>query len=67
MKFAIFISNRTTFPQQLVTAAISEVAQAIRESGNTPIIPEGGVADDAQALRYANFLKENSCHSHSPT
>ena len=61
MKFAIFISNRTTFPQQLVTAAISEVAQAIRESGNTPIIPEGGVADDAQALRYANFLKENPC------
>lgn len=61
MKFAIFVSNRTTFPQQLITAAISEVAQAIRKSGNTPVIPDGGVADDAQALRYAEFLKANPC------
>ena len=61
MKFAIFVSNRTTFPQHLVTAAINEVAAAVRKSGHIPLIPDGGVANDAQALQYAAFLKENSC------
>ncbi|MBE6357156.1 MAG: hypothetical protein E7058_08615 [Lentisphaerae bacterium] len=61
MKFAIFISNRTTFPQHLVTAAINEVADAVKKSGHTPLIPAEGVADDAAALRYASYLKENPC------
>lgn len=61
MKFAIFISNRTTFPQHLVTAAINEVADAVQKSGHTPLPPPEGVADDAAALRYAAFLKENPC------
>ncbi|MBR2358013.1 MAG: hypothetical protein IKD10_01215 [Lentisphaeria bacterium] len=61
MKFALFISNRTTFPQQLVAEAINEIADAVKKSGHTPLIPPEGVADDAGALRYAEFLKTQDC------
>ncbi|MBE6380583.1 MAG: hypothetical protein E7047_06605 [Lentisphaerae bacterium] len=61
MKFALFISNRTTFPQQLVAEAIHEITNAVKKSGHTPVIPPEGVADDAGALRYAEFLKTQTC------
>ena len=61
MKFAVFISNRTTFPQHLVTAAIDEVAAAVERSGHSALKPPEGVADDAAALRYAAFLREHPC------
>ena len=61
MKFAVYISNRTTFPQQLVVEAINEVADAVRRSGHTPLLPPFGVADDAAALKYRDFIKDNPC------
>ena len=61
MKFALFVSNRTTFPQQLVAEAVNEVAEAVKKAGHTPILPPEGVADDAGALRYADFLKNQIC------
>ena len=60
MKFALFVSNRTTFPQQLVAEAINETAAAVKKATHTPILPPEGVADDAGALRYADFLKDQT-------
>ena len=51
MKFALFVSNRTTFPQQLVAEAIDNIASAVKKAGYIPILPLEGVADDAGALR----------------
>lgn len=61
MKFAIFISNRTTFPQQLVQEAIEKTASAVQNAGHTALLPPESVADDAAALRYAEYLKQNPC------
>ena len=61
MKFAIFISNRTTFPQQLVQEAIEKTACAVQNAGHTALLPPESVADDAAALRYAEYLKQNPC------
>ena len=61
MKFALFVSNRTTFPQQLVAEAINDIAVAVKKAGHIPILPPEGVADDAGALRYADFLKNQTC------
>lgn len=61
MKYALFVSNRTTFPQQLIEAAIQETAAALSRNGDTPVIPPEAVADDAAALRYAAFLREHPC------
>ena len=61
MKFAVFVSNRTTFPQQLFVEAINEVAEAVRRSGHTPLLPPGGVADESGALQYREFLKDHPC------
>ena len=59
MKFAIFISNRSTFPQQLVISAIEEVSAAVTKAGYTPLPPPEAVADDAAGIRYAEFLRKN--------
>ena len=61
MKFAIFVSNRTTFPQQLVTEAVEKTSQAISAAGHIPLPPPEAVAGDAAARRYAEFIKQNPC------
>lgn len=65
MRFAIFVSNRTTFPQQLVMEAVSSVKKALEKEGITPILPpepaSAAAADLAAGQKYAAFLKENPC------
>lgn len=65
MRFAIFVSNRTTFPQQLVMEAIASIKKALEKEGITPVLPEdpalAAAADLAAGKNYAAFLKENPC------
>lgn len=60
MKIAIFVSNRTTFPQHIVTAAADDMISAVKRAGLTPLsTPLMTVANDTEARRYAEFLKKN--------
>ena len=65
MRFAVFVSNRTTFPQQLVMEAISSVRKALELRGIEAVLPEdpamAAAADLAAGQKYAAFLKENPC------
>lgn len=62
MKIALLVSNRTTFPQELVRCAIEEVSAAIRKSGMEAVVPPmAAVADLNTAYAYAKYLKENPC------
>jgi L-fucose isomerase-like protein len=61
MKIALFISNRTTFPQELIVSAIEETSAALKRNGVEPVLPPAGVANNTQAEQYARFLKENPC------
>ncbi len=56
MKLAIFVANRTTFPQAAVRAAVEDVARAVERNGGTPLRPPVAVANDADARVYADFL-----------
>ena len=56
--FALFVSNRTTFPQEIVTAAMDEVAAAMKRNG-IECLKAFPVADETEGLRYAAFLEKN--------
>lgn len=56
--FALFVSNRTTFPQEIVTAAMDEVAAAMKRNG-IDCLKSFPVADETEGLRYAEFLEKN--------
>ena len=59
MKFAVFVSNRITFPQEIVNAAIAEVTAAVTRNGFAVMPGTAAVADDAGARLYAAHLKRH--------
>ena len=56
--FALFVSNRTTFPQEIVNAAMDEVSAAMKRNG-IDCLKSFPVADESEGLRYAEFLEKN--------
>lgn len=56
--FALFVSNRTTFPQEIVRAAMEEVSAALERNG-LGCLKSFPVSDDAEGRRYADFLERN--------
>jgi len=56
--FALFVSNRTTFPQEIVKAAMGEAAAAMQRNG-IDCLKSFPVADETEGLRYAEFLEKN--------
>ena len=62
MKIALFVSNRTTFPQEIVAAAVKETEKALKRNGMETVVPPCAiVSEDAEALEYADFLRRNPC------
>lgn len=59
MKIAVYVSSRTTFPQDKVSAAAVEVENALKQAGLTPVPAPFPVANDYEGRRYAEFLKAN--------
>lgn len=55
--FALFVSNRVTFPQEIVNAAIAEVSAAVEKASFACLPPPFPVADEAEGRRFAAFLK----------
>lgn len=60
MKFAVYLSNRITFPQEIVQSALQEVGAALMRNGFEVLPPPFPVADNRQAETYAAFLRENA-------
>lgn len=60
MKIAIFVSNRITFPQPPVQAAVAETAAALKRCQITPVVPAPPVADETGARQYAAALQREN-------
>ena len=58
MTFALFVSNRTTFPQEIVRAAVEEVSSALNRNG-IECLRSFPVSDENEGCRYAEFLEKN--------
>ena len=56
--FALFVSNRTTFPQEIVKKAMEEVSGALKRNG-MGCLKAFPVSDDAEGRRYAEFLEKH--------
>ncbi|MBO4304288.1 MAG: hypothetical protein J6A21_06850 [Lentisphaeria bacterium] len=58
LTFALFVSNRTTFAQEIVEEAIAEVSAALKKNG-IGCLKAFPVADEKEGLLYAEFLEKN--------
>ena len=58
MKFALFVSNRTTFPQEIVMQTFSDVKNALKRNHLESVDPGFAVADRHDAEQYAKWLKK---------
>jgi L-fucose isomerase-like protein len=62
MRIALFISNRTTFPQTFIAQALQESGEALKRNGLEPVISDCSVVSNiSEAIKYAAWLKENPC------
>lgn len=60
VKFAIYLSTRLTFPQEMVQTSLQEVVAALARNGYAALPPPFPVADFRQAESYAGFLREHA-------
>ncbi len=64
-RFALFFGNRGFFPAELILKARTEVAEVLKKLGHEVLMMDetltrhGAVSDKSDAVKYANFLKEN--------
>jgi L-fucose isomerase-like protein len=59
MRFAVYVSNRVTFPQEIVRAAVADVTTALTRNGYEFLPDIETVANDAEARTYAAYLKQH--------
>ena len=59
MTFALFVSNRNTFPQEIVRTAMAETAAALKRNGIS-CLEAFPVSNESEGYRYADFLKAHA-------
>ena len=58
LTFALFVSNRTTFAQEIVNEAVEDVSAALKRNG-IGCLKAFPVADEREGGSYAGFLEKN--------